>query len=173
MVMSEEGFPNTIKNEAIVSNLFGWKHNDTIDRIMHDDKLTQRKKEDMLFEMLDDIDLEIEENSIDYYENQDDNNNQNNYVYQLEIKKEDHQAALIWGRIISKILVSTERWSTVVLKLIDVFLSKNSQLIVDNLVYRFINNRIRKDYKLHKVKELIRQSNPRQRWTKVLIKNIG
>ena len=81
-----------------------------------------------------------------------------------KLNKDDHQAALISGRILSKILVQTERWSTVVLKLIDLFLSKNSQMIVENLIYRFINNRIRKDYKLQKVKELIRQNNPRQRY---------
>ena len=82
MMMSIEGFPNSVKNEAIVDNLYGGKHNDTIDRIMNDDKLTQRKKEDLLFEMLDELNLDIEENENNSLENSDELINQNDYVYQ-------------------------------------------------------------------------------------------
>jgi KaiC/GvpD/RAD55 family RecA-like ATPase len=34
---------------------------------------------------------------------------------------------------------------------------------MENLVYRFLNHRVCKDYGLGKIKEVIRQSNPRQK----------
>lgn len=63
----------------------------------------------------------------------------------------------------TKIMEPKDKCSTVVLKLLDVFLSKNSHMIMENLVYRFLNTRVCKNYGLEKVKEMIRQSNPRQR----------
>lgn len=156
-------FPNEIKNEAIVENLYGGKHNDEIDKILGDENMTQRRKEDMLFDMLDNLDLEDDFEDPEEEAKNPQKDISQDYVYHCEIKKEGHYPSLICGRVLSKILETRERCSTVVLKLIDVFLSKNSQVVMENLVYRFLNNRICKDYGLKKVKEMIRQSNPRQR----------
>ena len=50
-----------------------------------------------------------------------------------------------------------------VLKLIEMFLYKNSPVIIENLVYRFLNKRICKNYDIDTVKKAIRKSNPRQK----------
>ena len=160
-----DDFPNDVKNEAIVNNLYGENHTDEIDRILGDEHMSQRKKEEMLFNMLDqfnldeedDLDVSIEESK----PFQEDNTSE--YIYHADLKNDDHSSNLMCGRILSKIMENKERCSTVVLKLIDLFLSKNSHVVMENLVYRFLNNRVCKEYGFTKVKELIRQSNPRQR----------
>jgi len=160
-----EELTNDAKNEAIVNNLYGEHHNEEIDRILGDENLTQRHKEDLLFNMLDDMDLEVDDDldvSIEECQEYKDQN-QNDYVYEVDMKTNDHKPNMIWGRVLSKIMEPKEWCSTVVLKLIDLFMSKNSHIVMENLVYRFLNNRVCKYYGLDKIKELIRKSNPRQR----------
>jgi len=50
-----------IKNEAIVDNLYGTNHSDQIDKLMEDNSLSQKRKEDILFGMLDNMNLETDE----------------------------------------------------------------------------------------------------------------
>ena len=81
----------------------------------------------------------------------------------ISLRKEGHYSNLIWGKILSKIVEDREKCSTTVLKLIEVFLHKNSPVVMENLVYRFLKTRVCKDHDLDRVKRMIRGSNPRQR----------
>ena len=57
----DDVLPNDAKNQIMVEGLYGNNRNDEIDRIMGDDNITQRHKEEFLFDMLDQINLEGEE----------------------------------------------------------------------------------------------------------------
>jgi hypothetical protein len=57
----DDVLPNDSKNQAIVEGLYGNNRNEEIDRILGDDNITQRHKEEFLFDMLDQIDLEPED----------------------------------------------------------------------------------------------------------------
>jgi hypothetical protein len=159
-----EEFTNDIKNEAIVDGLFGQDHSNEIDKVLQDDSITQRRKEDMLFSMFEQLNLEDDDlntsiEGIWQYQDQ----QFEDIVYKAELKTECHASNLICGKVLSKIIEDSERCGAVVLKLIDVFLQKNNHTVMNSLVYKFLNIRVWKDYGLDKVKEMIRQSNPRQK----------
>lgn len=89
--------------------------------------------------------------------------NSRNTILKIELQTETHSPNLIAGNILTKIIEEREKCAAVVLKLIDMFLHKNSPTIVELLVYRFLQNRICKHYELNNIKKMIRKSNPRQK----------
>lgn len=85
------------------------------------------------------------------------------FMYNYTLKTENHESNILCGRILTKIMEPHERCSTVVLKLIDLMLSTSRLTVMEGLVYKFLNYRVCKQYGLNEVKEMIIQSNPRQK----------
>lgn len=172
MSLGTEEFMKKDKNEIIANNLYGENHDEKIDQILADENITQRRKEDMLFNMLDELNYTIDESQIyddlvraraDGVSPYDDSNpdgqlqnypsNANHNVqayeeqptveyFQRNLNVQDHHSSLICGRILTKIAEKKERCSTIVLKLIDLMLSKNNMTVMEGLVYRFLNFRV-------------------------------
>jgi hypothetical protein len=140
----QEELTNDLKNEVIADGLFGTDHSNEIDKVLQDDSITQRKKEDMLFSMFEELNLDNNDDlntSIEGIREYQDQQFEES-VYRTELKTEDHASTMICGKVLSKIDGNTERCAAVVLKLIDVFLHKNNHTIMDSLVYRFLNSRV-------------------------------
>ena len=78
--------------------------------------------------------------------------NDRKFVIHSSLISRNHNSQLICGRLLAKIIENRERCSTVVLKLIDVLLSKNSKTVMQGLVYRFLNHRVCKQYGVNEVK---------------------
>jgi len=123
-------------NRFAYDNNSGEGHTQEIDKILQDENLTQRRKEDMLFQMLDDINLDTEEDD-EYIEDPKDKG-----PLLVGLKIEEHLSHIISGKILTKIVEEREKCSAVVLKLISLFLNKNSPIIIESLVYRFLSKRI-------------------------------
>lgn len=106
-----DDFPNDIKNNTIVNELYGGFCGDEVDKILGDENMTQRKKEDMLFSMLENMNLDVDEDldvSIEDSKQFQADLHQT-FTYSVDLKTEEHKAHLICGRVLSKITEDTER----------------------------------------------------------------
>ena len=65
MIVDTEELNNEAKNQIIANNLYGEEHGEKIDEILADDSMTQRRKEDILFNMLDEYNYTIDESQFD------------------------------------------------------------------------------------------------------------